>query len=769
MIYLNPPFISVKGLTVLGDHADPLQWYYYPNYPRLALNPDGTPTFLFVKYKKDITTLPPGVEPGGGFLNFDVDLRVDQDVLNSAKREIRQQMNLDQDPRLVPIEFRAGTTRLIFLDAAAPPASTGTGSSTSSSSSSTSSSPADIHFVEKASYPATPSLYGDERTCFSVQLTSEGATLVEETLNAATSLVGVVYDLTFVALRPAFNIELDVRWDQVHDYLDHQFSAGVHTPWVSATVDIDIATEKLIENQTIKMKVTSFAAGASDADITKAKDSAVEWVKKFITDKFFVPSLKPLSKTDDTMATVAKSLKSMPSMFSASYSFKHLTQEEIKNLHMSISEQDATELRIVPQGHLSGLMDVLQQYPRDSFIKEVNLDDPYFKEVKVDVQAGASTSTDHIDKVPVHLEYQPNTNAPVDILLSDSNQTGHAQWSFDPALGFNYNYSYKVLFKPDAPAGVGDTVKSDVMQSNATRLVVDPRQLYSFQKIIIQAVGIPFDRYAQVEVELKYDDPTNALSLQNMVMLSQLNQSADWTIRLADPTKKAYKYRLTYYPISGRPIAGDWIDSTSPGVIVSDQYGTMLKVNLFPSGDWAKIKRMVVTLDYEDPANNVSQQDVRVFNTVNDAAEWSIHLVDPTKRDYTYAVSTVYNDGSSKTFPPISATDRSLFLSDVYKRVAKVAVSASGSAFDAAGLSKVNVKLSYDDNKNNSHASQEFNLLSSSDTGTFTYTILDPAQDSFTYTLTYFTTEGFQNVKGPTTSNAPSLVVPIGTTTGVPG
>ena len=53
MINLAPPIFMVNGLTIMRDDVDPLQYYYYPNNPQLALNPDGTPTFLLVKFKNN--------------------------------------------------------------------------------------------------------------------------------------------------------------------------------------------------------------------------------------------------------------------------------------------------------------------------------------------------------------------------------------------------------------------------------------------------------------------------------------------------------------------------------------------------------------------------------------------------------------------------------------------------------------------------------------------------------------------------------------------
>src|SRR5260370_22053529 len=311
MIYNAPPFLSIDGVVVLRDHANPRQFYCYPGNPRLALNPDGSPCFNFVRFRRDLANLPPGVEAGGGFLNFDVDLRIDDVVLQGVKPKLQQEFNLDDLPDLAKIQFKNGRTRLIFLDApdqtgaGTPPATTsGPAGATSGAPAAAGSTPPATPppgaFVEKASSSATPSLCGDDSTAVSVQLSADAATLVGDTLDMKTSLIGVVYDLTYVALRPAFDVELTIDWNRVYDDVDQHFGASAHFWYVTASTDISDEVEKFIENRVIQLKVTSFAAGARDEDIEKQKKPALQFLKKYITDQFFTPSYTPPNGVAET-------------------------------------------------------------------------------------------------------------------------------------------------------------------------------------------------------------------------------------------------------------------------------------------------------------------------------------------------------------------------------------------------------------------------------------------------------------------------------------
>jgi len=756
MLYFEAPYQIIDGLTILRDHADPLQFYYYPLAPQLAQNPDGSPCFLFVKYRQDLSNLPQGCQPGGGFLNFDVDLRVDEDRLNNAAQQLKSRLNLNDTPRLAPIDYRKGTTRLIFLDAqdpnanspAANTANAGTSSSEDSSATPTSSTPAgQPKFVEKASYYATPSLYGDNRACFSVQLSAQGATLVQETLDAKTSMIGVVYDLVFVGLRPAYQVNLQVDWSQVYSFVEDHFKASV----LFFSVDIDNVTEKLIEDRVIKLDVVSFGAGASDADIIGEKDEAVKFVKGFITEKFFQPSMSPnKGETDNWASQLGSTLKSFKPD-NIGYTRRTYDRTDVKTLQINMREKAAVERRIVPQGHLEGLLDTLKNYPKDAYIKEVDLADPFFQQMKVDVVGGAAIATDHIDRLAVHVQY--TDDQPQDTLLANAGDTTKMTWALKPDKGFDYNYNYQVFFKPDAPDGINDQVVSGTIKSNASKLIVDPRDLYQIQKVRVQAVNLPFDRYTQVEVNLRYTDAATKNTLQKTILISQTAAADDWSFRTPPDESLSYDYQLTYYGAGAQPIQLDWVNSKDPAVLVGDPFPDALNITVVPAGDFTKIQRMMIELTYDDAPNNIHEQQTISFTSLNDMKVWSPHIQNRMKRDYSYSAIVQFKDGTVKQFPPVPTSDTLLFVGDIYKRTFKLDISVKGRPFSEAGLRKIVINLGYADAKNQINLTKEVVLSSINDTYEWSFAMMDPEADSYTYEITYFSTDGFKQRQTAQSSN----------------
>jgi hypothetical protein len=291
-----------------------------------------------------------------------------------------------------------------------------------------------------------------------------------------------------------------------------------------------------------------------------------------------------------------------------------------------------------------------------------------------------------------------------------------------------------------------------------------PDELYTIQTIAAEAVNIPFDRYTQVEVELAYADPDNQISFAQTYLLSATNQSPMWRIRVADPAKSDYKYRLTYYPVDKPPIAGDWKTTSAPALIVTDPYPNVLRVMVLPSLDFTKVQRALVTLSYTDEANHISQSDLLPPMAGPDAmAPWTCNIVDGTKRTYSYQVDLQYKDGSVKEYPAVPCTDRTLFVSDSYRLPIRVSISAAGS-FAAAGLNAVSVALTYDDAPNNNHVESTIRLTPTSSSGEFDFTIMDPQKTRYSYIVTYETTDvGFNRTDAQATSDSTNLQIPLKT------
>ncbi|MFT3861568.1 hypothetical protein [Micropruina sp.] len=270
MLLLGSRTITVEGVTVFPDHADPDQFWYLPGPVQLARRPDGDQAFTFIKYKP--AAVAAGAK-GGGFLMFQVDLRLEPDL---ERRIVARLRSIAKGrPRLTVVPFDEGTVQAIALNL--------------QGSGGTSAQPApegSFRAVEQILGASTPSLQGNNTAAFSLTLSQEGAIILEKAFEQGTAPVGVLYDLKFTGMRPALHVEINADLERVYN----QFGAALDAQVYFVQAGIDAAFEKLVQNGAIQIKVIDFVGGDDQADKEKW---ALDFFKENLLRQWFEPTLTP--------------------------------------------------------------------------------------------------------------------------------------------------------------------------------------------------------------------------------------------------------------------------------------------------------------------------------------------------------------------------------------------------------------------------------------------------------------------------------------------
>jgi hypothetical protein len=267
MLQLGATSFVIDGITVFRDHADPNQFWYLPAPVRLSERPtDHAPAFTLVVYKPAAVT---GGAKGGGFLMFEVDLRMDQDTEQGILAEVRR--FAPGRPVLSPVPFDEGEVQCVALNVQGPAGTHGSGAFTA---------------VEEILGAAVPSLFGDNQAIFSLTLSTAGATIMKQAFDQGAAPVGVIYKLRFTALRPALHVTITADLSRVYQELSLGVDAQVY--WVR--VGIEAAFQKLRQDGVIQIKVDDFVPGPE-------RPQQEQWALDFFRDKlladWFEPSLSP--------------------------------------------------------------------------------------------------------------------------------------------------------------------------------------------------------------------------------------------------------------------------------------------------------------------------------------------------------------------------------------------------------------------------------------------------------------------------------------------
>ena len=580
MLYLNPPFPLIRGVALFPDHQDPLQWYFMPSAPRLSSIPDPVagkprPSLQLIKFRGDAGT--------GGFLNFDVNIGLDEGVLDDIKAELRSpQFKLPSGPiKLSPVPLTGGTVKLLILGQESPPASPPPphpGGAAAPAAPDTG-----PKFVTKISHDAHPALYGDNQAAFSVMLDPYGVTVLEQALAGNMSPIAVVYWLEYLGLRPAYSIHLNIDWDRVQKHLDEHFGADT----LFTSVNIDKAVDELVDRRAILLEADTFVPeDEENASVISSRDRALNEVRDMITEAFFTPSADPSkSRSDDwdkatrTAARVSTIVASggLAGIASFSYSKNNYQRVDKKVLDVNIRERTTVKRSIYPQGHLTGLFQVLrdQHLRMADFVSEANLNDPWFQRRKVAVISRADFEADSIGSISVKLGYGTEIQS---VVLDKQNPRQEVKWLShltNGAMDLPVSVEYTVNFH-----GVDGTERPLLLKSPVTELVVEnleiePRALYSIVSIPVAVANpatFPWARYPSVEIHLKYEDAANQVRDDEIFILDKDHPGRSWGLFIRETGPVAFRYRLLYRAADNRDYQTDWRPTDTREVMVRDPF-----------------------------------------------------------------------------------------------------------------------------------------------------------------------------------------------------
>jgi hypothetical protein len=739
MMYLHPPFLEYEGVTVAPDSSDPLQFWYLPNRPHLAVD-NGRPAIRFLVLKENLDELTPGEEAATGFLVFDTVLSWPEETLKKVAAKIKDDLHLEGDPRLAPLLFKSGTTRLVFLDrqttlpgdkpADAPKDSQPGGTDQW------------VTFLEAS---GIPSLYGENRAIFSAVLTKKATQLLYGAFEGFTP-AGVIYDLQFIGMQRAFNIHVTADWEQVYHHLEegHSVSAIFYSSDVKKVVD------DLIDKKVIDFQVT--LEGIGEEGMEGEMNEVRKQIQDFVMDKFFTPQPNP-NKPSDTPGAIVdtmRALRDLASPISCGYTRKELDATEIRTLDIDYTAARAVERTIAPQAHLSFFF-ADYNIKKDQVITVVDGDDDFWRQAQLSILADANFDGDGISTVAIDVAYgaavPPGPDDRVWSFLADKGHTlfEKASW-FDPAVGNRWQYRYDARFSSSAVPGPEVGVESGWRQASGTALVVSPAELYAKRRLEFDlGKGFPADQYPTVQVDIRYVDPDTNWTYDTSGLLDAAHPTLVFIFRTRRDAPRDVQYRFTYTHGSG-PVVTDWRTTAADLVLVDDPRPNIFTVRVVVAGDRSKIEDLLLDFQYQDEEHGIFETGSLRYDqkTINDPQQWSVPLADPNRHRYSYSQTLVTTDGEVLSTGWVQDDRRTLPVGEIYARRWEVQPELVGPAFADDGLAQVKLALHYRDDGNGVALDKQMTFGGPGKGDVWELQLKDPSMRQYAYEVTYVLSTGFE-------------------------
>ena len=746
MLLLDSRCAVLDGISVFPDHADPLQWYYQPTTPHLTVV-DGTPMFQLVGFRGSRT---------GGLLAFDCNIGLEQGRISALEQKIKSHFHLAGDPHVAPVPLVDGTVHLIIMgtDSTAPAPAEGE---------------PPAPFVIKAVHSAKPSLYNENQASFSVLLDEPGYAIMEGTLDAAILPVAIVYQLDYLALRPAYQVTLKIDWDRVQKHLDENFGTKL---WIFSS-DISKAVDELDESKAIDLRADTFVPEDTEGVIAR-RDAALSQVKAMIASAFFEPSLPPwkpdkpaewvqdLKAIGEFAAQQAAMAAGGPAAMNPPVSFSYkktdYTRIDKKHLDVNFSERTTVRRSIYPQGHLASLFEAIAESPelKDRLVREVT-DSDFFKKRKIQAIYRPNLGAALIDSIDVRASYGGIVrNA---LLLPDTWSTNFEWLSdlHDGVMRSEVDVSYDVRFKnvdtSERPAELSsrhEQVTADVAS------LLPEKDLFTIRSVSVLADRIPWTRFDSVEVHLRHRDEEHKLDEREFFRLTEGHTDAVWPMFVVDRDRTTYEVRTVMRAVDGNDVDSGWVVSDEEQVSVRNPFRART-LGVMANVSWDEVRDVFVDVRYEDPANDVLIEDSLHLSKGSNPPTFTVDLRDPTLTAIEYTVTFSYVDGRVKQLPP-SVTYEPRIIVDPKNHGHRVVQVLAPADWKARSVEQISLELRFEDFVENLNYAAQLELDGPATRARFEFDYADVTRNRYEWRSTVRFKNGLRHTTNWTAAADPVLV-----------
>ncbi len=805
MLYLDSA-TTTHGVTLYRDYNASNRYYYLPLYPKLTREA-GDPLLQLLIYRRDITDNPAfkeGDRLGGGFLTMTVDLSVPESTLKVIKDELSRQAGGEID--LTPVPIDAGSVRITALGA------------TSGTAADAAQPTGGARFVEHILGSTKPSLYGDNRAVFSMELSQEGALMMKASLeDPGATQVAVVYDLDYKGLMPAYRAKIKIHFQQSYSYLRTRFT--MNTLYFKA--DLDAEMEKLTKNGSIKIEEVDFtgmdtaAAAASlqpgsvlsvdrgqlvAADPTQAASAVASGFSQPLdaiassrgdaagtsgprlqgqsgTDTNARAAGRPLPTEDSTPAS-SDSASASPTdrpltaverwnqagRPQAAFLMKSLSQEEQQDLEYDMFQVSATKRNAAPQGQIRMAAGDAQLQGR---IKEVDLNSPFFERISGTVSTNVDLNALGVTSMMVKLRYgtRDDGTTPKDtaeFVLTQKGQKGTYAFMMDRK--FSMELEYQIVVKYEPGFAIGDPSLEAVspwIKTTTRNLDVDPAEVEAVFPIELTVAQVDWNAVSSIEGTLNYNDPAPQAIPQATAVLTQQKPQGKFHIRPLDPQNRIYRLTTNYQFKTGQTSVVEMKGVGAKTFVLNQPTQLAVPITIIASDPLKHFSKMAAELSYKPADSDTEQTKLLTFSSNGETQTWTVFRSSAAEKPtYQWRLTTFASNGSERRTDWQSSNDQLLVLGEIFESVLQVSVRMLVPDFKAAGLLGAKLHLQYADAAQGVAGTKDMMFMSPNLEPTiWAVPKKSGGSGNYNYTITWIGSDGKQQVVGPRTTADEDLLL----------
>ncbi|MGN6220985.1 MAG: hypothetical protein ACTHNQ_15910 [Microbacterium sp.] len=696
---------TVAGVTVYWDDTDIAKAYLLPSTPRFRIDADGNPVFKFMKYRFPIDRK--DGKKGGGFLVCDVEFGVTKKQEDDLRGPMQDRLDArwkaagraGAAPAVAfgQLSYLRGTAAVQILDSGGA-------------------------LVEKVHNPASPSLFGPMILPITVELSPEGATILEDSLQGKGGVVQVIYDIWTPVKLPPMSAHVwfsASKFSNFHQHIDVEENFCSEDDYTESITDLVVQSD------------------AGDVEIDPGT----------VTDQKVIQGVRDWAWSTLADATTRMVLGDVP-IQNPEEIRKLYTEQDFENIDINVmttrlvnfdrtyTEQQVMEWNPQPRGTLPNITGMTgpdgKTYKWADFSSVVDLDDPFFRTMTVNARVNAPFESLPLHSVEVKIEYDKTGQKQVaEFALLGPDQMG----TFTSFVGGNdrrYTYTYQVNYKGEAQAFV-----SDPKVSNDPSLIINVGDI-GILDVAIKPGDLRFDQVTSAQVTLWYEDD-GVPRLETSLTLDKDHAEARWTKVIFQARRKPVHYKVKYFMADGREFEGGERTTASTELRINDPFGSTRTVQVRGFGDFeTRIDAIFVDLSYVDSVNDYTQTASITLTGQSTFEDWQFPAILADGGLLTYSANIRFKDGTVQSIPSTPIEGSTVMLGDVLLEQ-PITVMADLVDWTAARL----VKVSLHHTEAGADDTEDLVFKPTGETSlVWKMPYKDKAKKTYSYTATYFLPDG---------------------------
>jgi hypothetical protein len=771
--FMHKQFDTGETVTVFQDDAQFWKFYFIPGFPTVRTDPNNNPVFQLIKFNfsDEAREDTPELGRGGGYMVFDSELKVKKAHHDEVVKELQKHVNQEWErlKRIPNDRVRALTLGATFNDTigsqwagagheGGPRATSGTGTTMTltmpgsgfvpppmdapaptvavgeplwKSGKVTMNAPQSAGLVSAKIGERPASLIGNNVAAFSLDLTPDGATFMQQTLvgrdgRGATDLtpIQVVYELTMLAKLPPATMYVKFNTASLFHSVQELFHE--HTNCSDDYFTSENMMSTAIEAGMVTVKID--AGGVTDEDIIQMlMQQATSTVQELLTKRFADKERAPMEEwgTEDVAESSAEI-----------YRLKRVTEVDMTNFEQTMELSTTTEYKIAPQGTLQAFFTKVEDMSRFVRVVDTNLD-PFFKTLGLKARAFANWAEDNVAFVELEAKYEQGGQTKVQSFTFTPEDKEPKEW--DPALvngKRDFQYRWRVGFEGRPPGEWSRWEKTTTRNLNVS--VETPGKL----DVEVTGVGLDFENVVDaVLVHLRYQDLARDVPMAGQsVLIAKDRPGGKWTRMLFAPWDKPVEYRVEYLLKNGTTVEKDWTKTNGPtqNILVSRPNVDVLDLKLIPAGRWGDVIQAILSLRYVDGSY---QRDTQLnFKTADEFKQWAVLLQNNNKRKFEYKILATFKNGDVQETEWLSREgDQGVPV--VVEGPPRLDVKVLGAVVDYASTPLVKVDLEYNDPQGTRDI-ETVTLAKAADVVPWSVALRKEGPRNYRYKTTYFPVQG---------------------------